>query len=257
MKNRILLALIILLVVACDPDGSTDVTAPSITEVLVNGSESSVVMAMAGDALNVSISSTDNAILSELRVIVHDADNGHVHAGNGNGGGQFHLNSGSWGVDNVYEIGAASNTTLFQLNVPDDVAGNWHLVVTALDNDGTVSLEYTVLIKVENPNLPGISVQTNPAYDADGVVHMQADSTLTLSTEVSAPNGLASVCVYPMSMLGNLGYVDSIPFLGNPTALSIPGYTVTDAPQGTYRIVIAATDVQGRRRLWDAKVIAQ
>lgn len=249
--------MITLLAVACGQDSNNDVTAPVITNVLVNGNSSDAMSALAGDVLEVSVSSTDNASLNELRVIVHDADNGHVHVGQGNGGGQFHLNSGSWGVENIYEISSTTNTTTFQLNVPEDVAGNWHLVVTALDNDGTVSAEYTVLIQIENPNLPVLSIQTYPAYDTDGVIHMQTDSTLTLDGVVTASGGLASLCVYPMSMLGNLGYVDSIPFTGNPPQLSFPGYTITDAPQGTYRIVVAATDVQGRRRVWDAKVIAQ
>jgi len=257
MKNRLLFVVIALLVASCGKDSNSDVTAPSITEVLVNGLDSTVVSVTAGEVLEVSISSTDNANLNELRVIVHDANNGHVHVGQGNGGGQFHLNSGSWGVENVYEIGSTANTTTLQLSVPDDVAGNWHLVVTALDNDGNASVEYAVLVEVENPNLPSLSVQTYPAYDANGVIYMQVDSTLTLDGTVTTPNGLASLCVYPMSMVGNLGYVDSIPFTGNPTELSFPGYTISDAPQGTYRIVVAATDMQGRRRLWDAKVIAQ
>ena len=170
-------------IVACRPDTKIDVIPPQVASVEVNGADSTVFSVMAGDTLNVVIGLSDNESLNEMRLVIHDADNGHVHTGVGHAGGEFHLNSGDWGKEEIIEFTDRRSTQneVIQVIVPDTIAGNWHLVVTAMDQVGQVSAEYTVLLKVENPDLPFISVTTWPLINQEGIVYMSADSTLTVS----------------------------------------------------------------------------
>lgn len=244
---------------ACRPDTKIDVVPPQVTSVEINGNDSTVVTVMAGDTLNVEIGLSDNDALNEMRFVIHDAENGHVHSGIGHTGGEFHLNSGDWGKEEIVEFATRSNAQneVIQVIVPDTIAGNWHLVVTAMDQVGQVSAEYTVLLKVENADLPVISVTTWPIINNEGVVNMMADSTLTLSGTVSDMQGVDVILVYSMSMLGTKGEVDTIDNELNPPVLDFQGATFDAVPATTFRVVVEAIDAIGSRRIWDAKVIAQ
>jgi hypothetical protein len=246
-------------IVACRPDTKIDVIPPQVTSVEVNGGDSTVFSVMAGDTLNVVIGLSDNESLNEMRLVIHDADNGHVHTGIGHAGGEFHLNSGDWGKEEIIEFTDRRSTQseVIQVIVPDTVAGNWHLVVTAMDQVGQVSAEYTVLLKVENPDLPLITVTTWPLINPEGIVYMSADSTLTLSGSVSDTDGVDIILIYSKSMMGTMGEVDTIDNEINPLTLDFQQATFDAVPAGTFRLVVEAIDAIGSRRIWDAKVIAQ
>jgi hypothetical protein len=244
---------------ACRPDTKIDVIPPQVASVEVNGADSTVFTVMAGDTLNVVVGLSDNESLNEMRLVIHDADNGHVHNGIGHAGGEFHLNSGAWGKEEIVEFPDRRSTQseVIQVIVPDTIAGNWHLVVTAMDQVGQVSAEYTVLLKVENPDLPIISVTTWPLINQEGIVYMSADSTLTVSGSVSDMHGVDMILIYSRSMMGTMGEVDTIDNEINPLTLDFQQATFDAVPAGTFRLVVEAIDAIGSRRIWDAKVIAQ
>jgi hypothetical protein len=244
---------------ACRPDTKIDVVPPQVDSIEVNGNDSTVVTVTAGDTLSVLIDLSDNEALNEMRLVIHDADNGHVHSGTGHAGGEFHLNSGVWGKEDIMEFSDRNATQQeeIQVIVPDTIAGNWHLVVTALDQVGQVSKEYVVLLKVENPDLPVITAQTWPLINDEGIVYMQADSTLMLSGSVSDPQGVDMILIYSLNMQGAGGAVDTIDNEINPLVLDFQGASFDAVPEGTFRVVVEAIDAIGSRRVWDAKVIAQ
>ncbi|MFN5620068.1 MAG: DUF4625 domain-containing protein [Flavobacteriales bacterium] len=260
MKTRSLLfAAICSAMAACRPDTKIDVIPPQVNSVEINGFDSSAFSVMAGDTLYVAIGLSDNDALNEMRLVIHDADNGHVHNGTGHTGGEFHLNSGIWGKEEVIEFASRSavQNEVVQVIVPDTIAGNWHLVVTAMDQVGQVSKEHTVLLKVENPDLPFITVTTWPLINNEGIVYMQADSNLTVGGTVSDMHGVDKILVYSMNALGTMSEVDTIDNEVNSLELEFAGATFDMVPAGTFRVVVEAIDAIGSRRVWDAKVIAQ
>ena len=97
-----------LLLAACRKDTKIDVVPPGVSKVLVNGGDSTIVNTQAGATLQVTIEVTDDDRLNEVRLVVHDAENGHTHEGIGHSGGEMRLNSGAWGKQDVFQ---ADNTS--------------------------------------------------------------------------------------------------------------------------------------------------
>lgn len=246
-----------LLFVACRKDTKIDVVAPAVSRVLVNGGDSTVVHAQAGSTLQVTIEVTDNDRLNEVRLVVHDAENGHTHDGSGHAGGEMRLNSGEWGKQDVLQADNTSATIQVEVVIPDSIAGNWHLVVNALDQVGNVSEDYTVLLHVSNDDLPVITGSTMPAADANGTLYVAEGSSFLLSGTVSDPDSLSDIIAYLMTYAGQVGDTTFIEMSGHPTSLSFYDRPFYQAQTGVYRVVIQATDKLGNRRLWDNKVVVE
>lgn len=246
-----------MLVAACRKDTKIDVVAPQVGSVSINGGDSIAYSVAAGSVLQVAIEVTDNDRLNEVRLIIHDAENGHVHEGTGHVGGEFRLNSGNWGKQDVFQADNTSAVFNFDIAVPDTIAGNWHLVVNALDQVGNVSKDYTILLHVYNEDLPQITGVTTPAADATGTVYMSPGNTLYLFGFASDPDGIAELYTYISTITGQTSDTTYISLSGTPTAQSFPEMSFDQAQTGTYRVVIEATDTLGNRRLWDNRVIVQ
>jgi len=189
--------------------------------------------------------------------VVHDAENGHTHDGSGHAGGEMRLNSGAWGKQDVFQVDNTSAAILVEVIVPDSIAGQWHLVVNALDQVGNVSNDYTVLLHVSNDDLPVITGVTNPAADATGTVFLTEGSPLYLAGTVSDPDSLSEVITYIMTLAGQVADTTFIAMSGHPTQLSFPELNLNQVQTGVYRVVIEASDKLGNRRFWDNKVIVE
>ena len=84
MKNILFLLISsALLLEACRKDTKVDVAAPTVTQVHVEGFDSTAIQVGAGATMNVSIAGTDNDRLNEVLLMAYEAENGHVHAGEG------------------------------------------------------------------------------------------------------------------------------------------------------------------------------
>jgi hypothetical protein len=254
-KILVLIGCISLLIAACRKDTQIDVIAPEVSSVRVNGSDSSIYLIAAGSTIQVAIEVADNDRLNEVRVVVHDAENGHVHEGNGHAGGEFRLNTGNWGKLDVLQADNTTATFNLEIPVPDSIAGQWHLVVNALDQVGNVSKDYTILLNVFNGELPVITGVTTPAADATGTVYLSPGNNLYLAGMVTDPDGIAELYTYISTFSGVVSDTISIALSGTPTAQSFPEMSFDQAQTGVYRVVIEATDTQGNRRLWDNRVI--
>lgn len=256
-KILVLIGCFSLLIAACRKDTKIDVIAPEVSSVRVNGSDSTIYLIAAGSTIQVAIDVADNDRLNEVRVVVHDAENGHVHEGNGHAGGEFRLNTGNWGKLDVLQADNTTATFNLEIPVPDSIAGQWHLVVNALDQVGNVSKDYTILLNVFNGELPVITGVTTPAADATGTVYLSPGNNLYLAGMVTDPDGIAELYTYISTFSGVVSDTITIPLSGTPTAQSFPEMSFDQAQTGVYRVVIEATDTQGNTRLWDNRVIVE
>lgn len=87
-KKKNILFLVVssaLLLEAYRKDTKVDVVAPTVTQVRVEGFNSTAIQVEVGVILNVSIAGTDNDRHNEGLSVVHDAWNGHAHAGEESG----------------------------------------------------------------------------------------------------------------------------------------------------------------------------
>jgi hypothetical protein len=258
MRNAAVLTAMVVLAFGCRRDTKIDVLAPEVSLITVNGLDTMVVEVMAGDTLDILVALTDNDALDEMRVVIHASENGHTHAGSGYTGGEYSLNSGNWIKEEIVQLPRTqtANNEQVQAIVPDTIAGNWHLVVTAIDRVGNISGEYVVLIKVSNDDLPSIEGTTSPAPSSDGIVYLSSGNTLSLDGVVSDADGVQSIRAYSI-INGLVGEVTNIAMAGTPLIHTFLGVTFDDADAGTYRVVIEATDTEGKLRLWDRRVVVQ
>jgi hypothetical protein len=258
MRNAAVLTAMVVLAFGCRRDTKIDVLAPEVSLLTVNGLDTAVVEVMAGDTLDIQVALTDNDALDEMRVIIHASENGHTHAGSGYTSGEYSLNSGKWMKEEIVQLQRIQsvNNEQVQAIVPDTIAGNWHLVVTAMDRVGNVSEEYAVLIKVTNDDLPTIEGTTSPAPSSDGIVYMSVGNTLTLDGVVSDADSVQSIRAYAI-INGLVGEITNIAMAGTPPIHTFQGVTFDDADAGSYRVVIEAIDTEGNLRLWDRRVVVQ
>jgi len=242
---------------ACRKETNVDVVIPTITRVTIDNLETSELEVTAGSVLSIRLDVADNQELNEVRVVVHDAENAHTHAGSGHNGGEFHLNSGEWAKDEVLQVSGTTAAMDVEVNVPDTVAGQWHLVITAMDKVGNVSLDYAVLITVSNDELPIIVGSTEPQADATGTIFLNVGGSLLLDGTISDADSLLQVVSYVLSFGGQQSEIVPIEMSGTPTSITFLDLPYSAFPEGTYRVVIDARDKQGHRRLWDNRVIVE
>jgi len=259
MRYFLTIAAAILVLGGCRPDTKIDVIAPEVIALTLNGYDTTTWEVAAGDTLNVVVGLSDNEVVDEMQVVIHGAEDGHTHSGYGHVGGEFHLNSGAWQWSEVRSF-AGPNTIRnesIQLIVPDTLAGNWHMVVTAKDRVGNSSKEYAALIQVSNQDLPLITGTTTPAADATGTIYLTTGATLLLNGTVEDADGLVEIKTYLMTYSGITGEITPVAMQGIQTAWTFQGVSFDNAQPGTYRVVIEAKDAQGQRRYWDRRVIVQ
>jgi Domain of unknown function (DUF4625) len=259
MRYFLMLSAAMWVMCGCRPDTKIDVIAPEFAALTMNGYDTTTWEVAAGDTLNVVVGLSDNEAVDEMQAVIHGAEDGHTHSGYGHGGGEFHLNSGTWQWSEVRPF-AGPNTIrneYIQLIVPDTLAGNWHLVITAKDRVGNTSKEYVALITVNNQELPLVTGTTTPAADATGTVYLTTGAALLLDGAVEDADGLAEIKTYLMTYSGGTGEVTPVAMQGVPTAWTFQGVSFDNAQPGTYRVVIEAKDALGHRRYWDRRVIVQ
>jgi hypothetical protein len=257
MKKVIFIVFSAAALFACREKKQIDVKNPVIESVLVNGTVTSSIVAHAGDVINIEAQFTDNMGLSQVMMDLHAADDGHVHNGEGDQGGQERLNVGRWLKNDLVNVSGTSASHSWQLVVPDSIAGNWHIQISALDEVGLVASGYVVLLNIQNENLPVITGTTTPAVDNTGTVYMSAGSNLGFSGLASDPDGLKRFFAYLRNNQGYAGDTLEIPIVGEGYTMEFGPASFDNTPAGTYYVVIEAIDSLGYKGKWDAKVIAQ
>lgn len=257
MKKILMLAVIAIGLVACRSKDPIDVKAPVIEAFTIDGVATSAVTKDAGQTISVSVSFSDNETLNQVQINVHAASNGHSHDGNGHAGGEDRMNSGSWIVSEVINLSGESASHVWDLHIPDSVAGNWHILISALDDLGNVAITYNALLTVTNANLPIITANTNPLSDTTGTVYISAGSGFQISGQATDANGLSRMFVHLDSNTGISGDTLEIPISGDGHTMAFGPASFNNSVLGAYRIVVEAIDSLGYKKIWDAKVVAQ
>lgn len=253
-RSLILLTMSVFSLVACREKNKVDVIPPVISRVSVDNDDSTVVTLDAGENITIRIEMTDNMGLNEVQFNLHPAEDGHVHDGNGHPGGEERLNSGSWFAEGRSDVSGTTAFYEFGLSVPDSIAGNWHLSVNLLDDVGEKAIERIVLVRVENDNLPVLTVSTVPALNSDGNVSMTEGSNLGVNGLAEDNDGLTFLNVFVANQYGEVNDTTNIPIVGNAIAQAFNNLTFDNFPEGKYRLIVEAGDSLGYKRKWDALI---
>jgi hypothetical protein len=251
-KYAFLFAAVALAFVSCREKNKVDVIPPVISEVTIDGDDSTAVTVTAGENLTIRVVMTDNMGLNEVQFNIHPAQDGHVHTTSGHPGGEERLNSGAWFAEGVADVSGTSSNYEFDVSVPDDIAGNWHLAVNLMDDVGESAIERVVLIKVVNEEMPEITVTTIPAIGADGNIIMTEGTNLTVSGQASDNGGLEFLRAFVVNQLWESEDTTDIDILGNATTQAFSNLTFDNFPEGEFRLILEAGDSLGLVRKWDA-----
>ncbi|MFZ6052260.1 DUF4625 domain-containing protein [Halocola ammonii] len=172
-----------------------DTTAPSINLIQVNGEDGSEFHVDAGSIMSVLVRASDNEDLNQLKLNIHSAGDGHDHEGEG-GDVEEVFSEGNWTEDIVTNLGGENEELLYELDVPSDIAGFWHLQVMCIDKEGNEAEPRIVTLHVENEEFPEIHVEsTNPMENAEGEIEIAPGGTITFEGEITDNNGLQEIHV--------------------------------------------------------------
>jgi hypothetical protein len=150
MKNRILKSLVVLFAAAlvlqsCKQE---DTTAPIISSVSVNDTLGQDFMVLPGDSLQIQFTISDDNLLSQMKVNIHDAADGHSHNGVVDTAAVV-PNVGLWTDMQIISLFESTVTKTLLYVVPDTIHGVWHWELQAVDERGNSAEEFVVEFDVQ------------------------------------------------------------------------------------------------------------
>ena len=125
----------------------TAVTEPVMNETLLSGSE-----------LHVELTVTDNEELSQLKIDIHSAEDGHSH-------GKVDL-SAYWETVVLVDLSGATASVHERIDIPADAAsGTYHVILTAVDKSGNQSAitERDIFIQNASDQIAPLITISSPA----------------------------------------------------------------------------------------------
>ncbi len=140
MKTQwVAMGMIVLTTFSCKPEEVQDVERPVINSVMVNSVQQETHELTAGNSFVVQVGLTDNEDLSQLKISVHSADDGHGHVDLP--GYEGLENVGLWSYSRVFDLSGTASSPTSTIAIPDTITGVWHLEIMALDKAGNESEE--------------------------------------------------------------------------------------------------------------------
>jgi hypothetical protein len=249
MKKVLVFALIVSALASCTK--SEDTEAPVISFVRVNGVSADEHDLEAGQTMTVTLRLQDNEELNQVKVGMHAADDGHTHEGGGTAE-EVEPNIGVWSDSRILNLEGTSADRTVTFTIPSDIAGHWHLEVLLIDRQGNESEEYITTLHVENPNLPVITLSTNPA-PVDGHVELEIGGTLSLSFEVSDADGLNELHLEVEDESGAVVYEQEF-MPGGAVTFSETGLNINFPNEGHYHLHLEATDGSGMMNMKEVEL---
>ncbi|MEZ4800709.1 MAG: DUF4625 domain-containing protein [Flavobacteriales bacterium] len=251
MKKVFLALLAITTIVSCKKEES-DTTRPIIESVKVNGIAANEHEFNAGETFTVEVQVSDNEALNQLKINIHAADDGHSHEGES--GETFEANTGTWSESEIVNLSGTSSTKTATFQIPNSVAGHWHIEVQLIDKEGNEATEYVTLIHVSNTNLPVFDITTNPAVD-NFEIALTAGNSFTINGTVSDPDGLIDLHIeLENESSGEVFFEYEVPGVSG-TSFTMPEVLVGPILQtGIYHLHLHAADGQGFVGEWAVDV---
>ena len=150
MKNQFLKTLVLFVVGAslfqsCKQE---DTTPPIISSVSVNDTLGQDFTVMPGDSLYVRFTITDDNMLSQMKVNIHGAADGHSHNGVVDTAAVV-PNVGLWTDMQIVSLFESAVTKTLLYVVPDTIQGVWHWELQAVDESGNSAEEFVVEFDVQ------------------------------------------------------------------------------------------------------------
>lgn len=249
MKHLFFLAATIAVLSSCS--NKEDDTDPVIQYVRINGTEAPEHDLEAGQTVAVSVSLTDNEELNQVKLEIHAADDGHTHEGGGSSEPSG-PNTGVWVDSRIINLDGTSAERSVNFTVPLDVAGYWHLEVLLIDREGNEAEEYVTTLHVENPDLPVVTITTNPAAVGE-YVEITPGSEVGISVTASDEEGLGIIHIEVESEGGTVLFEQEYDAAGAAT-FTADGIAVAFPLAGHYHIHVEATDSGGLTRMAEQEV---
>ena len=133
------MGMMVLTISSCKPEEVQDVERPVINNVMVNSVQQETHELTAGNSFVVQVGLTDNEDLSQLKMNVHSADDGHGHVDLP--GYEGLENVGLWSYSRVFNLSGTTSSPTSTIAIPDTITGVWHLEIMAIDKAGNESDE--------------------------------------------------------------------------------------------------------------------
>ncbi|MEY2764163.1 MAG: hypothetical protein RLZZ205_587 [Bacteroidota bacterium] len=123
----------------CQPKEEQDTTRPIIGNVTLNDLAQETHELSPGQSFVVTMPVTDDEQLSQLKIGVHSADDGHGHVDLP--GYEGLENAGTWSYTRIFDLSGTMASPTATIAVPDTISGIWHLEIMAIDQSGNESEE--------------------------------------------------------------------------------------------------------------------
>lgn len=133
------MGMMVLTIFSCKPEEVQDVERPVINSVMVNSVQQETHELTAGNSFVVQVGLTDNEDLSQLKINVHSADDGHGHVDLP--GYEGLENVGLWSYSRVFNLSGTASSPTSTIAIPDTITGVWHIEIMAIDKAGNESDE--------------------------------------------------------------------------------------------------------------------
>jgi len=243
-----------LVVFSCRDKSQVDVKTPTIDNLTINGMSDNAISIVAGSEITVAYAIKDNIDLASCTFSLHPANDGHTHTGEGSQGGENHLTSGNWSDQESTPVSGTAYNNQKSLQVPDSIAGIWHVEIIAKD-ESNYSASRAISLTVTNNNLPSITITScSPEISSDGYIHGSSGTSINILAMANDPNNLAAVYIRLFDGTGQLINEQSVPVSG--TTVNFPA-NFSNSSTGNYRIAIYAYDMLGYLKVWDVPVKIQ
>ena len=150
MKNQILKSIIVLIsgAVILQSCKQEDTNPPAISSVSVNDIMGLDFIVQPGDSLAIRFTITDEHPLSQMKVNIHDAADGHGHNGEVDTAAVV-PNVGLWVDTRILALSGTTVTKTLYYVVPDTIQGVWHWELQAVDESGNSAEEVVVEFDVQ------------------------------------------------------------------------------------------------------------
>lgn len=235
-----LASLLVLGVSACkknDDNTPKDTTKPVITL----NSPSDDDEFISGKVISVQGKITDDTELSQYKIEMHNAFDGHTHKKTG-------ATAFTW--DTIVNISGKEAVLNFEITLPVDIAaGPYHFIVNALDkagNEADFAEAELVLKNAEDLVAPTLNITTNPAPDANNIITVDANTNeITLTGTANDDKGLKSYEIKLINENDNTNYADIDGQLSGLTGNINEKITFNNQwPKGDYHLIIEAFDLK-------------
>lgn len=237
--------------IACAKSESTADNIPTITLVKVNGSSDSVHELMAGDTLNMTVKAIDDDGVSQIKIDIHGANDGHHH------GKMATIDWTYVVVKNTYGNDVTLNE---QTVIPADAkSGYYHMIFRAIDTYGNESAfveQDLILHSASEPNI----VFTAPNWSSIPVYN--SGDTISLAGSITDDDGIAEIVYRVIREIDNTEILQGdMDFTATTSAdiSSFPGKLILPLgmSMGGYHFHLQVLDEEGNLATFEGEFVIQ